>query len=48
MNAGPRNGSTARMPRRSPDKAASAALMNRASPGAALSAMTQCIAPAPG
>src|SRR6266571_623774 len=37
MNAGPRNGSTARTPRRSPVSARSAAWMMRASPGRASS-----------
>src|SRR5689334_22484962 len=37
MNAGPRNGSTARTPRRSPVSARSAASMTRASPGRASS-----------
>src|SRR5690348_4335467 len=38
MNAGPRNGSTARMPRRSPLSERSAAFRTRSSPGSARSA----------
>src|SRR5580692_12332532 len=42
MNAGPRNGSTARTPRLSPDRTRSAASVRRVSPGSAPSETTTC------